>query len=162
MSSNRITCASSPAPSRQGAFDTPRNELKLTFRQTCATSISKGNLEFATIKTLSHLTILYCRSIDPLLLQPVYYIILDPSHIRNVDWENMQAVSAIRRRVAAIISTLRVVLDPMGLGKLPAQAASEIWDRIWKWAQFIEQYNEVLSLDTLEIWVSAGEKVAGL
>nr|GAT51876.1 predicted protein [Mycena chlorophos] len=80
------------------------------------------------------------------LLLPVHYYVLDPVHMRTMsfnDWESDAA--AIHSRLSAVITTFEPLRWVAVRACIPKSAMSDVFNRVWLWVQFLQDYREQIS-----------------
>ncbi|KAF7322251.1 MYND-type domain-containing protein [Mycena chlorophos] len=80
------------------------------------------------------------------LLLPVHYYVLDPVHMRTMsvnDWESDAA--AIHSRLSAVITTFEPLQLAAMEARIPKSAMSDIFNRVWLWVQFLQDYREQIT-----------------
>ncbi|KAF7350639.1 MYND-type domain-containing protein [Mycena sanguinolenta] len=82
----------------------------------------------------------------PLLL-PVFYACLDPAPISKIPANfDLFGWDGIKPYILQAYSSLNGI-ENLGLwGFIPPSACVELWDRIWPWIQFLEEYHECLTI----------------
>ncbi|KAJ7061843.1 hypothetical protein C8F01DRAFT_1252625 [Mycena amicta] len=86
-----------------------------------------------------------------LLLAPIYYSILDVSHLDSIstlDWDS--DAETVHLRLSAVLSAMDSMINLIEY-RIPAPAMDEIWVRIWAWMQFVDDFREQLSLPLLQL-----------
>ncbi|KAJ7062494.1 hypothetical protein C8F01DRAFT_1230190 [Mycena amicta] len=90
-----------------------------------------------------------------LLLAPMYYAILDLSHLDSIstlDWDSDSEV--VHRRISAVLSAMDSLINLIEF-RIPPRAMDDAWVRIWAWIQFVDSFSEHLSVPLLQFQSAA-------
>ncbi|KAJ7061828.1 hypothetical protein C8F01DRAFT_1369277 [Mycena amicta] len=92
-----------------------------------------------------------------LLLAPMYYSILDLSHLASIstlDWDS--DAETVHQRLSAVLSAINSMIDLIQF-RIPHRAMEEIWVRIWAWMQLVDDFRDQLSVPLIRFQSAVSE-----